>query len=61
LALIDSWIPQTFPLKRLTSIVRTFVSLMLATLTSIRVLFVSPQSLWKVTANVGPGKAGPPR
>ena len=61
LALIDSWIPQTFPLKRLTSIVRTFVSLMLATLTSIRVLFVSPQSLWKVTANVGPGKAEPPR
>jgi len=61
LAFVDSWIPQTFPLKRLTSLIRTFVSLMAATLASIRILFVAPRALWKVTANVAPGKPELPR
>jgi hypothetical protein len=47
LAAIDSLVPDRFPLKKLTSPIRTFVVLMAASLAAVRVYFVSPTSLWK--------------
>ena len=47
LAAIDPFVPDRFPLKKLTSLVRTFVVLMAASLAAVRVYFVSPTSLWK--------------
>ncbi len=49
LALIDPYFSRTFPLKRITSLSRTFNTMMLATLIAPRVFFVDPRSLWKVT------------
>lgn len=46
-ALIDRFVPASFPLKRLTSAIRTFVVLMAASLAGVRVFFVPPQRLWK--------------
>lgn len=49
LAALDPWIPQgSFP-KRLSSVVRTFSVLMLATLAAVSVFFVRPQNLWRET------------
>ena len=50
LAALDTALPASFPLKRLTSPVRTFVVLMAAALLGVKVFFVSPRSLWKETA-----------
>ena len=61
LAAVDPWIPHNLLLKPLTSIIRTFVSMMVATLGSVRIFFTPPQELWKVTSRVGPGKPGLPR
>jgi cellulose synthase/poly-beta-1,6-N-acetylglucosamine synthase-like glycosyltransferase len=47
LAAVDPLVPDRFPLKKLTSPVRTFVVLMAASLAAVRVYFVSPTSLWK--------------
>jgi len=47
LAAVDPFVPDRFPLKKLTSPVRTFVVLMAASLAAVRVYFVSPTSLWK--------------
>lgn len=47
LAALDTILPARFPLKRLTSPIRTFVVLISATLIALRVFFVPPQSLWK--------------
>ena len=47
LAALDPLIPDSFPLKELTSPIRTFVVLMAASLAAVRVYFVSPTSLWK--------------
>ena len=47
LAALDRFVPDRFPLKKLTSPVRTFVVLMAASLAAVRVYFVSPTSLWK--------------
>jgi cellulose synthase/poly-beta-1,6-N-acetylglucosamine synthase-like glycosyltransferase len=47
LAALDPFVPDRFPLKRLTSPIRTFVVLMAASLAAVRVYFVSPTSLWK--------------
>jgi cellulose synthase/poly-beta-1,6-N-acetylglucosamine synthase-like glycosyltransferase len=47
LAALDPLVPDRFPLKRLTSPIRTFVVLMAASLAAVRVYFVSPTSLWK--------------
>jgi cellulose synthase/poly-beta-1,6-N-acetylglucosamine synthase-like glycosyltransferase len=49
LALADRWIGQSFPLKRLTSPIRTFVTLMGAGIWALSVFFVPSQSLWKQT------------
>lgn len=48
-ALIDPVVPDGSTLKRLTSLVRTFVTLMAAALFAIRIFFVPPRSLWKET------------
>jgi hypothetical protein len=47
LAAVDPLLPARFPLKRLSSLARTFVSLMLAAAWGPSVFFVPPQSLWK--------------
>ena len=47
LAALDPLVPDSFPLKKLTSPIRTFVVLMAASLAAVRVYFVSPTSLWK--------------
>lgn len=49
LALLDVWLPASFPLKRLTSPVRTFAVLMTASLCALAILFVPPRMLWKET------------
>ena len=49
LAGLDQWVPQGFPLKRLSATAKTFVSLMAASALAVRVFFVDPQSLWVVT------------
>ena len=49
LGALDPVVPKGFPLKRLTSTIRTFVVLMTAAFLAIRVFFVSPRSLWKET------------
>jgi glycosyltransferase involved in cell wall biosynthesis len=49
LALLDVWLPAGFPLKRLTSPVRTFAVLMTASLCALAILFVPPRSLWRET------------
>jgi poly-beta-1,6-N-acetyl-D-glucosamine synthase len=61
LAAVDPWIPRHMPGKRVSSLLRTFVSMMVATLASLRILFTSPQTLWKVTEQIGPAKSRPPR
>jgi hypothetical protein len=47
LALLDLRIPQHWPLKRLSSPVRTFVVLMAATLCAVAIFFVPSTRLWK--------------
>jgi cellulose synthase/poly-beta-1,6-N-acetylglucosamine synthase-like glycosyltransferase len=47
LAVLDPLMPDRFPLKKLTSPIRTFVVLMAASLAAVRVYFVTPTSLWK--------------
>ena len=49
LALLDSSVPQRSLLKRLSSPARTFLVLMAATVKGLKVLFVPPRALWKVT------------
>jgi cellulose synthase/poly-beta-1,6-N-acetylglucosamine synthase-like glycosyltransferase len=49
LAISDAWLPANFPLKRLTSPIRTFAVLMLASLCSLAILFVPASVLWKET------------
>lgn len=49
LALLDPLVGQDSFFKKASSPVRTFVVLMAATVMGIKVLFVPPQSLWKVT------------
>jgi cellulose synthase/poly-beta-1,6-N-acetylglucosamine synthase-like glycosyltransferase len=48
-AIVDPAVPAGFPLKKLTSPIRTFVTLMAAALFAIRIFFVPPRSLWKET------------
>jgi poly-beta-1,6-N-acetyl-D-glucosamine synthase len=50
LALLDMLIPQHWPLKRLSSPVRTFVVLMAATLCAVAIFFVPSTRLWKQSA-----------
>jgi cellulose synthase/poly-beta-1,6-N-acetylglucosamine synthase-like glycosyltransferase len=46
---IDSFVPGGSTLKKLTSPIRTFITLMAAALFAIRIFFVPPRSLWKET------------
>ena len=48
-AVMDPAVPARSALKRLTSPIRTFVTLMAAALVAIRIFFVPPRSLWKET------------
>lgn len=48
-AAIDPAVPGGSTLKRLTSPIRTFVTLITAALFAIRIFFVPPRSLWKET------------
>ena len=57
LALLDACLPARFPLKRLTSPVRTFAVLMTASLCAVAIFFVPPRLLWRETRVSGePGK-----
>jgi hypothetical protein len=49
LAWLDVWLPAGFPLKRLTSPIRTFAVLMAASLCALAILVVPPRVLWKET------------
>jgi len=49
LALLDTWLPAGFPLKRLTSPVRTFTVLMAASLCAVAIMVVPARMLWKET------------
>ncbi len=55
-ALADRWIPERAALKRLTSPIRAFVTMMAAAVAGLSVFFVPSQRLWKVT---GATKAKP--
>jgi hypothetical protein len=45
----DDRLPDGFFLKRLSSVARTFVVMMLAALCALSIFFVPPQKLWKPT------------
>jgi len=47
LAVLDPWISQRLPIKRISSPARTFLVMMIATVSAIRVFFVPPRKLWK--------------
>jgi cellulose synthase/poly-beta-1,6-N-acetylglucosamine synthase-like glycosyltransferase len=47
IALIDVWIPESNPIKRVSSVVRTFVVLICAALWAVSILFRSSDTLWK--------------
>jgi biofilm PGA synthesis N-glycosyltransferase PgaC len=49
-AVLDRRIPQTSPIKRITSPARTFLVMMAAAVLALRVFFVDPRSLWIVTS-----------
>ena len=62
LALLDAWLPAHFPLKRLTSVLRTFAVLMTASLCAPAILFVPAGVLWKETrVSAEPGKRQGPK
>jgi biofilm PGA synthesis N-glycosyltransferase PgaC len=48
-AALDWLIPQGSPVKRVTSLARTVVSLLAASIVAMRIFFVSPRDLWKPT------------
>ena len=56
IAWLDPKIPQSFPLKKLTSPLATFLTMMLAAVMALRVFFVDPRSLWIVTSAKKDGK-----
>jgi biofilm PGA synthesis N-glycosyltransferase PgaC len=47
LAALDSWLPQGFIVKRISSPIRTFVVMMIAAVCALSVFFVHPKHLWK--------------
>lgn len=49
LALLDRYVPKSFPLKRISSPARTFLAMNAAALLSPAVFFVSPETLWRPT------------
>lgn len=48
-ALIDPKVPRNTPFKRLTSPIRSFLVMMMATLCAVSIWFVPPEKLWKPT------------
>jgi cellulose synthase/poly-beta-1,6-N-acetylglucosamine synthase-like glycosyltransferase len=54
LAAADPVVPEAFVLKRVSSLARTFLTLMLASLAAAAVLWVPPERLWKPAAPPGP-------
>jgi biofilm PGA synthesis N-glycosyltransferase PgaC len=59
LAILDPWIPGGFPLKRLSSPVRTFTVLMAASGCAVAMVFMPASMLWKET-RVAPHSAATP-
>jgi biofilm PGA synthesis N-glycosyltransferase PgaC len=57
LAALDTWIPETMLLKRLSSPARTFVVMMIAAACALSVFFVSPRKLWVPTKTRTAGAA----
>lgn len=53
LAAVDAWIPASWPLKRISSLARTFVVLMAASLCAVAIFFVPPRKLWAKTPVAG--------
>lgn len=53
LAIVDPLIPERIPVKRVSSLVRTFVVLVAAALSGIAIFFVPPQRLWRETRVAG--------
>lgn len=49
LAAADSWIPEGWPVKRISSVARTFVVMMAASLCAVEIFFVPARKLWKET------------
>ena len=49
LAAVDPWIPDGLLLKRLSSVIRTFVAMLIAAIWGLSILVVPPRSLWKET------------
>jgi cellulose synthase/poly-beta-1,6-N-acetylglucosamine synthase-like glycosyltransferase len=45
----DGWLPEQSLLKRLSSLARTFVAMMLAAVCALSIFFVPPQKLWTPT------------
>jgi hypothetical protein len=60
LAMIDPVIPEQIPVKRVSSLVRTFVVLVAAALSGIAIFFIPPQRLWRET-RVGSSSSVPER
>ncbi len=56
--ILDFWTPPGNALKRLTSPIRTFSVMMLATICAVSIWFVPPERLWKTT-RVGTREEGP--
>jgi cellulose synthase/poly-beta-1,6-N-acetylglucosamine synthase-like glycosyltransferase len=48
-AIIDAWLPESFPLKRLTAPIRAFVVLIAAAFCALSVFFMPARTLWKET------------
>jgi len=49
LPVLDGILPQSSFLKRISSLARTFVVMMAATICAVSVFFIPPQDLWKIT------------
>lgn len=49
-ALVDPLLPERFPLKKFTSLCRTFAAMLAASLMAVRILVVPARSLWKERA-----------
>jgi biofilm PGA synthesis N-glycosyltransferase PgaC len=48
-AALDSWIPGHWPIKRISSLARTFVVLMAAAFCAVTIFFIPARRLWKET------------
>jgi cellulose synthase/poly-beta-1,6-N-acetylglucosamine synthase-like glycosyltransferase len=49
IAVLDSFVPRKFPLKRISSPARTFLAMNLAALLAILIFFVPPDFIWRPT------------